>query len=82
MKNFATSGVCSSSIDYEVDDGVVRFCRINGGCPGNTQAVSRLVTGRRIEDVIPLLRGIRCRNGTSCPDQLARALESELGPAV
>lgn len=47
-----------------------------GACPGNTQGVAKLVVGRKVEDVIALLKGIRCRNGTSCPDQLARAQES------
>ena len=78
MKTYKTSGVCSHSIDYEIENGVVKFCRINGGCPGNSQGVSRLVVGRKVEDVVASLKGIVCRNSTSCPDQLARALESEV----
>ena len=46
-----------------------------GGCTGNTQGVARLAEGRNIDEVIALLKGIQCRGGTSCPDQLARALE-------
>ena len=46
-----------------------------GGCPGNTKGVAKLVIGRKVEEVIALLKGIPCRNGTSCPDQLVRALE-------
>jgi uncharacterized protein (TIGR03905 family) len=46
-----------------------------GGCPGNTVGVAKLVIGRKVEDVIAMLKGIPCRGGTSCPDQLARALE-------
>lgn len=78
MKTYKTSGTCAREIEYEVTDGVVTACRFIGGCPGNTQGVAKLVVGRKVEDVIALLKGIPCRNGTSCPDQLARALESEL----
>ena len=77
MKSFKTQGTCSQVINYEVTDGVVTACQFVGGCPGNTQGVAKLVVGRRVEDVIALLKGIVCRGGTSCPDQLARALESE-----
>ena len=79
MKSFKTQGTCSQVINYEVTDGVVTACQFVGGCPGNTQGVAKLVVGRRVEDVIALLKGIVCRGGTSCPDQLARSLESETG---
>ena len=75
MTTYKTTGTCSSAIEYEVADGIVTKCRFVGGCPGNTAAVARLVIGKKVEDVIALLKGIPCRNGTSCPDQLARALE-------
>jgi len=77
MKTFRTNGTCSVGINYEVVDGVVTACQFLGGCPGNTQGVARLVVGRKVEDVIALLKGIPCRGGTSCPDQLARALEAD-----
>ena len=77
MKNYRTTGTCSKAINYEVADGVVTACEFVGGCPGNTQGVAKLVVGRKVEDVVALLRGVQCRNGTSCPDQLARALEAE-----
>lgn len=77
MKTYTTQGTCARAIKYEVTDGVVTACEIVGGCPGNTQGVAKLVVGRKVEDVIASLKGIQCRNGTSCPDQLARALESE-----
>lgn len=73
-----TQGVCSQAIGYEVVDGVVTACQFMGGCPGNTQGVARLVVGRKVADVVALLKGIQCRGGTSCPDQLARALEAEM----
>ena len=76
MKSYVTQGTCSREIRYEVKDGIVTACQIVGGCPGNTQAVAKLVIGRKAADVIATLKGIQCRNGTSCPDQLARALEA------
>ncbi|MBR0056557.1 MAG: TIGR03905 family TSCPD domain-containing protein [Kiritimatiellae bacterium] len=75
MATYRTTGTCSSAINYEVEDGIVTKCQFVGGCPGNTAGVARLAIGRKVEDVIALLKGIPCRNGTSCPDQLARALE-------
>ena len=77
MKVYQTQGTCSQAIQYEVQDGVLTACRFVGGCPGNTQGVARLAVGRKVDDVIGLLKGIQCRGGTSCPDQLARALEAE-----
>lgn len=77
MKTFETHGTCSHAINYEVKDGIVTACQFIGGCPGNTQGVAKLAAGRKVRDVIQLLKGIQCRNGTSCPDQLARALEAE-----
>ncbi|MBQ8125150.1 MAG: TIGR03905 family TSCPD domain-containing protein [Kiritimatiellae bacterium] len=77
MKTYKTTGTCARAINYEVTDGVVTACEFAGGCPGNTQGVAKLVVGRKVEDVIALLKGVQCRNGTSCPDQLARALEAE-----
>ena len=75
MTTYKTTGTCSRAINYEVENGVVTKCEFEGGCPGNTKGVAKLVVGRKVEDVIALLKGIPCRNGTSCPDQLARALE-------
>lgn len=71
-----TKGVCSSKIIVEVDGDVIRSVEFVGGCPGNTMGISKLCVGKTIEEVILLLRGIDCRGrGTSCPDQLAQALE-------
>lgn len=81
MEIYKTAGTCSSAIEYEVADGKVTACRFIGGCPGNTRGVAKLVVGRPVEEVVRLLKGIPCRNGTSCPDQLARALEAKLGVA-
>ena len=77
MRSYKTEGTCSRAINYEVENGIVTQCEFVGGCPGNTQGVAKLVIGRKAEDVIAILKGIQCRNnGTSCPDQLARALET------
>ena len=75
MATYMTTGTCARAINYEVSDGVVTKCEFVGGCTGNTQGVAKLVIGRKVDEVIALLKGISCRNGTSCPDQLARALE-------
>lgn len=77
MKIIQTAGTCSQAIQYEVVDGVVTHCAFLGGCPGNTQGVAKLVVGRQASEVVRLLKGINCRGGTSCPDQLARALEAD-----
>ena len=76
MFNYKCQGTCSTSIDLEIRDGVITFCRINNGCKGNTQGVAKLATGRRAEEVAAMLEGIPCRGGTSCPDQLSKAIRS------
>ncbi len=75
METYKTSGVCSRSIDFEIEGNTIKNVKFNGGCPGNTNGVARLVKGRNIDEVISLLEGVPCRNGTSCPDQLAKALK-------
>ena len=75
METFKTSGTCSRSIDFEVENGIVKSVKFNGGCAGNTTGVAKLAIGRTVDDVISTLEGIQCRNGTSCPDQLAKALK-------
>ena len=72
---YTTRGVCARAIEIELKGNIIENVRFEGGCQGNTQGVARLVIGRKVEEVIALLKGISCRNGTSCPDQLARALE-------
>ena len=75
METFKTSGVCSRTIDFEIENDIIKKVKFNGGCAGNTQGVSRLAEGRNINEVISILEGIQCRNGTSCPDQFAKALK-------
>lgn len=74
---YKPTGVCSSAIDIQVEDGIIRSVSFTGGCNGNLQGISRLVEGMKVEDAIAKLKGIRCGfKSTSCPDQLAQALES------
>ena len=75
--SFQTSSVvCSRQIDIELEGDVVRSVRYTGGCHGNTQGVGALAVGMKKDDVITRLAGINCKGrGTSCPDQLARALK-------
>lgn len=74
---YTPQGVCSNSIDIEVEDGIIQSVSFTGGCNGNLQGISSLVKGMKVDDAISRLKGIRCGfKSTSCPDQLARALES------
>ncbi len=74
---YQTKGTCSSAIDIEVKDGIIESVKFTGGCHGNLQGISALVQGMKVEDAISRLKGIRCGfKSTSCPDQLALALES------
>ena len=76
---YKTQGVCASKIEFEVTDGIVENIRFIGGCSGNTQGVAKLANGRKVEEVISLVEGIRCGfKTTSCPDQLAQALKEAL----
>ena len=73
---YTTQGVCSKKIDIEIEDGVIISAKYTGGCHGNTQGISALVRGMKVDDAIERLSGIRCGfKTTSCPDQLAKALE-------
>ena len=74
--DYKPKGTCSSRIEFEIEDGLLKEVQYFGGCNGNLQGISRLVAGMPVEEVIKKLRGIRCgMKDTSCPDQLAIALE-------
>ncbi|MCD7727632.1 MAG: TIGR03905 family TSCPD domain-containing protein [Ruminococcus sp.] len=74
--SYKTKGVCSRQINVEIEDGIVKNVQFVGGCHGNTQGVAMLAKGRPVDEVIELLEGIDCGGrGTSCPDQLAKALK-------
>ena len=76
--SFATCGVtCSTQINLETEGDTIRRVEIVKGCDGNTKGVARLCEGRKVQDVIAMLEGINCKGrGTSCPDQLAKALKA------
>lgn len=80
---YKPQGVCSQKIDFEIVDGKVTNVQFMGGCNGNTQGVARLVEGMEVNEVISRLDGIRCGfKGTSCPDQLAKALKAALSETL
>jgi len=73
---YKTRGTCSVKIEFEVNDGVVSNVKFYSGCNGNLQGIAHLVEGMKVEEVIEKLKGINCNGrGTSCPDQLSKALE-------
>lgn len=77
--NYRPKGVCSQQIIIELNDDVIENLRVLGGCTGNLQGISALVRGMKAQDAIERLRGIRCGfKNTSCPDQIAKALEEAL----
>ncbi len=75
MYSYKTRGVCSNEILFDIKNDIITDVQIIGGCRGNTQGLAKLATGRNVDEVISLLKGIQCRGNTSCPDQLATALE-------
>ena len=76
VKEYMTKGVCSRMITVEVEDDIIKSIEFLGGCNGNLKGISKLAVGRNKDEVIELLKGTKCGfKNTSCPDQLARALE-------
>ncbi len=74
---YKTNGTCSTMIDLDVDGDIIRSVSFTNGCNGNLQGISSLVKGMKVDDAINKLKGIKCGfKSTSCPDQLARALEA------
>ncbi|ADL32781.1 hypothetical protein bpr_I0029 [Butyrivibrio proteoclasticus B316] len=76
---YKTKGTCSTQIDIEVEEGIIRHVEFTNGCNGNLQGISKLVEGMKCEDAIGKLRGIKCGfKNTSCPDQLSYAIEQAM----
>ncbi len=74
---YVPKGVCSREIELEIEEGIITSLTVIGGCDGNLQGIAKLVKGMKVEEVIRRLKGIDCHGkGTSCPDQIAKALES------
>ena len=79
MFEFAPQGVCSRKINFDIVDGKLHNVRFTGGCPGNLAAISKLVEGKDAREIADLLEGNQCvARGTSCGDQLAKAIKSFL----
>ena len=76
---YIPKGVCSRQINLEINNGIIDSCEFVGGCAGNTQGICMLVKGMDAKDAVDRLKGIDCRGrGTSCPDQLSKALVEAL----
>ncbi len=76
MNTYKTSGVCSREIQFEVENDIITHVQFVGGCNGNTKGISALIKGMNINDAISRMEEIECgMRGTSCPDQLAKALK-------
>lgn len=76
---YRTRGVCSANITFDINDGIVSNVRFMGGCNGNLKGIAKLVEGMKAEDIIDRIKGTKCGfKNTSCPDQLAVALEEAL----
>lgn len=74
---YTPRGVCSRQMTVEAEDGVITQAQVMGGCDGNLKGIVSLLRGMKVEDAIARLEGIRCgMKGTSCPDQLAKALRA------
>ncbi|MCL2062637.1 MAG: TIGR03905 family TSCPD domain-containing protein [Firmicutes bacterium] len=74
MESFRTAGTCAKQIIFDVQNNTLVTCKFINGCSGNAQGIARLSLGQNIDYIIEKLSGIQCRQGTSCPDQLAKAL--------
>lgn len=73
---YRPKGVCSMRITFDIEEGLVHNVQFTGGCNGNLQGISKLVEGRRAEEIVSAIEGIKCGfKNTSCPDQLAKALK-------
>ena len=73
--SFKPHGVCARGISFDIEDNIVKNVKVSGGCSGNTQGLAKLAEGMTTDEIIEKLSGIRCGfKGTSCPDQLAKAV--------
>ncbi|MBR2954085.1 MAG: TIGR03905 family TSCPD domain-containing protein [Clostridia bacterium] len=76
---YKTKGTCAREISFKLEDGIVKNVSFFGGCNGNLKGIAALIEGRKAEEIIPLIKGTKCGfKSTSCPDQLALALQEAL----
>lgn len=81
--SYAPRGVCSQQINFDIKDGKLHNVKFFGGCPGNLLAIGKLVEGMEAQKVVDLLKGNDCGGkGTSCADQLAKAIEQAISPKI
>ncbi len=74
---YLPKGTCSTKMDFEIEDGIIKDLSVQRGCNGNLKGIAALLKGQHIDDVIDRLEGIRCgMKRTSCPDQIAQALKT------
>lgn len=79
MYRIKTSGVCASEIHFDIEAGFIKHVEFIGGCPGNAIGLSNMVVGQSVEEVVKKLRNVKCGGkATSCPSQLAIALEAHI----
>ena len=77
---YTPSGVCSKKIEFDIEDGKIKNLAFEGGCPGNLKAIPKLVEGREAKEIETILQGNDCGGrGTSCADQLSRAIKEAVG---
>lgn len=76
MYTYKPVGVCSREITFDVEDNKIKNVSFTKGCKGNLQGISKLVEGMDVNEAVKRLKGISCQGNTSCPDQLAQAIES------
>lgn len=80
---YQPKGVCAKEFCFQIEDGVITNVEVQGGCPGNLLGIGKLLTGKKLDEVIAMFRGLRCaERPTSCPDQMAQALEQYLTGAA
>lgn len=78
MISYIPQGVCARQITFDIVDGKLQNVKFIGGCPGNLRAIGKLVEGKDALEIAELLEGNQCRNGTSCADQLSKAIKANL----
>ena len=77
---YKPSGVCSREFIFDIDDDTVKSLEVIGGCNGNLKGIAKLITGMKLEDIISRIEGVKCGfKNTSCPDQIANAIDRYLG---
>lgn len=80
---FRNKGTCSVQVSFDIENGILKNVEFLGGCNGNLKGISKLCEGRSAREVADIIKGIRCgQKRTSCPDQLARAIDKALAEAA